>query len=105
MAAEAGPISKVLVVVGNPRSPLPLPLSYWFCYALFLASLIPRVLRLCLGLVAAMQTEAMPLVNKFKLVEAPAHESTSVPFSFFLFSSLLLVLSVRFQWNGLVRLL
>lgn len=32
-----------------------------------------------------MQTEALPLVHKFKLVEAPAHESTSVPFSFFLF--------------------
>ncbi|XP_066353067.1 5'-methylthioadenosine nucleosidase-like [Miscanthus floridulus] len=39
MASEAGPISKVLIVV-------------------------------------AMQTEAMPLVSKFKLVEAPAHEST-----------------------------
>ncbi|CAD6245880.1 unnamed protein product [Miscanthus lutarioriparius] len=39
MAAEAGPISKVLIVV-------------------------------------AMQTEATPLVSKFKLVEAPAHEST-----------------------------
>lgn len=85
MAAESRPISKVLIVVGNPipcrlfRFLLPKVLLYSvsrFSYS------TTGVCGLCSCFVAAMQTEAMPLVNKFELVEVPAHESTSVPFSF-----------------------
>ncbi|ONM03226.1 hypothetical protein Zm00014a_031618 [Zea mays] len=74
MAAEAGPISKVLIVVGNPTPCCSLRPKALLCSVSRFAYSVG--IGLCSGLDAAMQTEAMPLVHKFKLVEAPAHEST-----------------------------
>jgi hypothetical protein len=80
-ADGASAISKVLIVMGKPNSPLHARLvrHFFSSYGFSVCSSL-RSLRGCWsGLVAAMGTEAMPLVNKFRLVEAPAHETIFGP--------------------------
>jgi hypothetical protein len=70
-AAGAGAISKVLVVIGAHPPQIPFRRRRGCCFALLTSLLLDRLL-------AAMQTEALPLVTKFQLVEAATDESMSV---------------------------
>jgi hypothetical protein len=101
MAAEAGPISKVLIVVGNPTP----------CRSLRPKALLCSVSRFAysVGIVALLGSRrsdadggdaARPQVQARRGARPRIHVSAFFSFSF---GPSAYVLSLRFQWNGLVR--